>query len=460
MEKIPSRSCRLLEINDFGAPREDLFFIHSNFIANQKTSYINPHVNRTFSVIFCIAGFIFFQPGARAWDDAGHMTIAAEAFRQLSPEKKAQAVEVLKNHPDYQQWLKAYHPNPQVDFGTYLFMRCSTWPDEVRGSGSPYDHPNWHFIDYPLRPPSFAFEQDARPTNDVLFGIAQCEKTLSDTQADPVLRAVYLSYLVHLIGDMHQPLHCESFYSDAYPNGDRGGNDVYVRLPQGVSRLHPIWDGLLGTTPNLAVECRNAFAVHVDYPRAALPELRKDTTPLAWSLESRKLAIEYGYLNGHLKGSTNAAGAPPLPDGYLKAATAVAKRQAALAGYRLADEIQEYLQTSGTVPLLPPNTNAAAAPVPAAISADLAADYYYEELVVTGKVVNVSVRSTIAFLNLDKPSPDSPCSAVVFDQNFGRFGDLQKYQGHDVAITGTITEYHEKPEIIMESPRQISILDP
>jgi hypothetical protein len=417
-------------------------------------------VNRIFSIIFCVTGIIFFQWQSFGWDDAGHMTIAAEAFRQLSPELKAQAIEVLKNHPNYQQWLKAYHSNPDVDFGTYIFMRCSTWPDEVRGGGGPYDHAGWHFIDYPLRPPAFAFEPDQKPTDDVLYGVAQCEKTLSDTNADPVLRAASLSYLVHLVGDMHQPLHCESFYSDAWPNGDRGGNDFHVKLGQNRARLHAIWDGLLGATPNLVVESRNAFDLQVNYPRAALPELRKDTTPKAWSLESRKLAIEYGYLNGHLKGSTNAHDAPPLPDDYIKTATAVAKKQAALAGYRLAYEIQEYLQLGEMVPLLPPNTNTVAEPLPSEIGSDQAADYYYEELVVTGKVVNVSMHSTIAILDLDKPSLETPCTVVVFDQNFDRFGDFQKYQGHEVAVKGTITEYHEKPEIVIESPRDISILDP
>ncbi len=416
-------------------------------------------MNRLFPVVFCIAAIIFFPSLSLAWDDTGHMTIAAAAYRQLPPELKAQAIEVLKNHPEYEQWLKAYHPNPNIDLGEYIFMRSSTWPDEIRGSGSPYDHPNWHFIDYPLRPPSFPFLPDQKPTDDVLFGIAQCEKTLSDTNADPVLRAVCLSYLIHLVGDMHQPLHCESFYSDAYPNGDRGGNDFYVKLPQGSSRLHPIWDDLLGTTPNLLTESRNAFDLQVNYPRAALPELREDTTPTAWSLESRKLAIKYGYLNGYLKGSTNAQAAPPLPGNYIKTATAVAKRQAALAGYRLADEIQQYLQLGQTVPLLPPNTVTAADAIPSEIGAEQAADYYYEELVVTGKVVGVSVRSTIAVLSLDKPSPDSPCTAVVFDQNYARFGDFQKYQGHDVSVKGTITEYHGKPEIILESPGQIQILD-
>lgn len=417
-------------------------------------------MKRIFFAACWLAGSIISQFELFAWDGAGHMVIAAEAFRQLPPELKAQAIEVLKAHPDYQQWVNAYHPNPNVDLAAYVFMRSSTWPDEIRRSGSPYDHPEWHFIDYPLRPPSFPLEPDAQPTNDVLFGVAQCEKTLSDTNADTVSRAVDLSFLIHLIGDMHQPLHCESFFSDAYPNGDRGGNDFYVRLDQGGVRLHGIWDGLLGTSQNPVTRWRYAFKIQVDYPRASLPELRKDTTPKEWSLESRKLAIEYGYLNGHLKGSTNPESALPLPEGYLRAAEAVAERRGALAGYRLADEIQKYLLLGRTVPLLPPNTNTMAIALPQEIGTAQAAQYYDEDMVVTGKVVDVSVRSTIAILDLDHPYPNTPMTAVVFDEDFGRFGDFQKYKGHEVEISGNITEYHNRPEVILESPRQIKITDP
>ena len=387
------------------------------------------------------------------------MLVAAEAFRQLPPELKAQAIEVLKAHPDYQDWMKAYHPNPIVGPAEYVFMRSSTWPDEIRRSGSPYDHPEWHFIDYPIRPPSFPVEPDAAPTNDVLFGVAECEETLSDTNADPVLRAVYLSYLIHLIGDMHQPLHCESLYDAQFPNGDRGGNDFYVRVAQQGMRLHGIWDGLLGDAESPVIQWRYALKLQSDFPRVSLPELAKDKTPKSWSLESRKLAIEYGYLNGSLKGGSDSAGAFPLPESYLPNAKAVAERQGALAGYRLADEIKDYLKFVAEVPLLPPNTNTETAALPSEIGTAQAASYYDEDMVVTGKVVDVSMRSSIAILDLDQPYPNTPMTAVVFDQNFGKFGDLQKYQGHHVEISGTITEYHHKPEMVLESPRQIKITD-
>ncbi|HEV2330480.1 MAG TPA: S1/P1 nuclease [Verrucomicrobiae bacterium] len=407
-----------------------------------------------------IAGIAYFQFNIAAWDGAGHMAIAAEAFRQLTPELKAQATEVLKAHPDYQQWANAYHPNPTIDLAAYVFMRSSTWPDEIRRSGNPYDHPEWHFIDYPLRPPSFSFEPDPRPTNNILFGVAQCEKTLSDTNANRVLRAVYLSWLVHLIGDMHQPLHCESYFDDEFPNGDRGGNDFFVKPEQTGVRLHGIWDGLLGTIENPAAQWNYALKIEAEYPKAVLPELQRHTNPKSWSLESRRLAIRYGYLNGHLRGSTNLETAFPLPEGYLKNAQTVAERRGALAGYRLADEIQEYLKSAATAPLLPPNTNTIFVALPKEIGTAQAANYYDENMTVTGKVVDVSMRSSIAILDLDQPYPDSPMTAVVFDENFGRFGDFQKYDGHNVELSGTITEYHDKPEMVLESPRQIKITDP
>ena len=401
-------------------------------------------------------GLVFLQINAFAWSVAGHYVIAAEAFRQLPPELKAQAVEVLKAHPDYAKWAKAYRPNSNFDLATYVFMRSSSWPDEIRRSGSPYDHPNWHFIDYPLRPPAFPLEPGPKPEDDILFGIAQCEKTLSDTNGSPEVRAVSLSWLIHLVGYLHQPLHCASLFTDAYPKGDRGGNDFYVKPAQHGIRLHSLWDGLLSTSANPQTQWKYAATIDAQYPRSALPELSAHRTPQEWSWESRILAVKAAYLRGELKGGTNADSAPPLPADYTKAAKAVAERQAALAGYRLADEIEKYLKFNGTVPLLPENTNTATrAAVPKEIGTAETSKFYDETMTVTGKVVQVSIRSTVAILDLDKPYPDTPFTAVIFEENIREFGDLQKLKGRNVEVSGTVIEYRGKPEIILESTNQL-----
>ena len=248
----------------------------------------------------------------------------------------------MESHPDYEKWEKTFASGlPDVDLETYVFMRASTWPDEIHKTASQYDHPQWHYIDYPLRPPSFPLEPGPAPEDDILYGIAQCKKILSDTNSTPELKAVHLSYLIHLVGDLHQPLHCASLFDSTFPNGDRGGNEFYVMPGVKGIRLHSFWDGLLGTSINSISQVNYAIEIISANPRTSLPELAKDKTPKEWSLESRTLAIEKVYLNGELKGSTRPETAPKLPAGYTKTAKAVAEKQAALAGHRLCDEIQK-----------------------------------------------------------------------------------------------------------------------
>jgi DNA/RNA endonuclease YhcR with UshA esterase domain len=138
----------------------------------------------------------------------------------------------------------------------------------------------------------------------------------------------------------------------------------------------------------------------------------------------------------------------------------VAERQAALAGYRLADEIRDYLKCGSVVPLLPANTNIfVQIAIPSKIGTAEAAKYYDETLVVTGKVVEVSVRPTITILDLDQPYPNTLFTAVVFPENASQFGDLQRFKNQNVEISGTVTEYRGKPEVILETPGQIKALE-
>jgi hypothetical protein len=409
--------------------------------------------------LFLTLSFLLIPRFAMAWSAPGHFVIAAEAYRELSPELKAQVFDALKAHPDFVKWEKTYHPNPNFDLAAYVFMRSSTWPDEIRRSGSLYDHPNWHFIDYPLKPPDFPFEPGPMPTDDVLFGLAQCEKTLNDTNASPELRAVYLSWLIHLVGDIHQPLHCVSLFTVDYLNGDRGGNDFYVKPAQSGVRLHSIWDLLLGSSVNPRTQWNYAIELETEFPRPSLPELTAHPTPKEWSLESRELAIEKGYLHGALQGSMSADTAPALPAGYTKAAKAVAERQAALAGYRLANEIQQYLKCGHVVALLPENTYTGPQTVlPKKIGTAEAKNYLEETMVVTGKVVRVTVRSNVVFLSLDQPFPNTPFTAVIFEENASQFGDLQKLKDQSVEISGPITDYRGMPEIVLESTNQLTVV--
>lgn len=295
--------------------------------------------------LLVFAGVLLSNSIGLAWNSHGHMVIAAEAYRDLSTDMQRKVTEILKSHPDYAKWERAHDKaGEDIDLPAFIFQQAGTWPDQIHNHGNEYDHPAWHTIHYPLKPPEFPMEPAEKPANNALFGIAECEKGLGDPKTPPRLRAVYLSYLIHLVGDLHQPLHCGSFFNADFPKGDRGGYDFFVKPENKGIRLHLFWDGLLGKKATPQACGKDAVESETKHPRQSLAELAEHTTPKEWSLEGRVLAINKGYLRGELKGGISEKTAFPLPDGYAAAAKEVAERQMALAGYRLADEIRQYVK--------------------------------------------------------------------------------------------------------------------
>ncbi|MGO8838568.1 MAG: hypothetical protein ACLQAH_18275 [Limisphaerales bacterium] len=100
-------------------------------------------------------------------------------------------------------------------------------------------------------------------------------------------------------------------------------------------------------------------------------------------------------------------------------------------------------------------TNSAA---PVKIGTADADKHYDQEMIVTGKVAQITFRPTIVFLNLDRPHPDAPFSAVIHSDKTNQFGDLKSLQGKPVEIDGKIKKYHDKPEIVLESSSQLTVV--
>ena len=278
---------------------------------------------------------------AHAWNATGHMTIASMTYDQLPPEARSQWGELLKSNPDYSRW-QAAEPKDQPDFdeGRYLFMRAATWPDDIRKSGSPYEHSVWHYVDYPLVEPDFPLLPAPTDTEDLLSALAKCQGVVRDPQAPAVDRAAALSWLIHLVGDEQQPLHCAELVSPEYPLpvADRGGNLFWVSVGGAPVNLHWFWDCALGTSLDHRELITKGHELQVKFPREKLPELTQATDPKAWSLEGRALCLDVVYQRGELKGSTKQGpDDPALPEGYFAAAHAVAERRVVLAADRLAD---------------------------------------------------------------------------------------------------------------------------
>ena len=96
--------------------------------------------------------------------------------------------------------------------------------------------------------------------------------------------------------------------------------------------------------------------------------------------------------------------------------------------------------------------------VPPRIQAAAATNYLNQEVIVTDRVAQVTLRPTIVFLNLNQRYPDSPLTCVIKGSDTNNFSDLKSYQDKEVEVSGRITDFQGKPEIVLMNTNQIKIL--
>jgi hypothetical protein len=145
------------------------------------------------------------------------MAVAAIAYRDLSPAERQQLDLILMSHPRFQSWRKDFPASvPNFNLGLYVAMAASLWPDQIRNKADPSTFPNWHFVDCPLIAPSFPDRGSPSSKDDILFGIGESEAILRSRRGSAPDKAEKMSWLIHLVGDVHQPLHCATLVNSFY----------------------------------------------------------------------------------------------------------------------------------------------------------------------------------------------------------------------------------------------------
>jgi hypothetical protein len=295
---------------------------------------------------------------ARAWNIPGHMLSGAIAYQILSQEnpKTIDRIKaVLEKHPWYaNQWQARLQDVPVTDQALALFMQAARWPDDVR-KDKQHHRAQWHYINWPFKPagqPAEVQTKGPEPVN-ILTALAENESVVKK-ESDGERRAIALSWLFHLAGDIQQPLHSTQIFTVDYPQGDRGGNEICIRVTQeGLPMdLHRFWDGLITSSSNLTRLRNEATALRnrPEFQRSQLTEL-SSTDFESWAKESFEIATKIAYRNGGPIGipkggtidCTMVAAAPVVPPGYVVSASRVADRRMILAGYRLADLLARIL---------------------------------------------------------------------------------------------------------------------
>ncbi len=273
---------------------------------------------------------------AWSWNAAGHRLIASIAWEQLNAQARAETLRLLRMHPDHERWMQ--HGGHEQGEQT-AFIEASTWPDDIRQDTRFYDaeseqataiqagfpdmrrHRSWHYVNRPFA------DTSAQPVLsgelDTQLGILK--QTLSAQQSLDQERAYALPWLIHLVGDAHQPLHAIVQSN----NGPSPGVSPAIINPfnprKNASTLHAFWDDLPGPPWLRGDRLRQrARALAARYS----PSDRSLQTDV-WIKESWLIARTQGFPNGEEEPVS-------LTADFFINSREIANRRIAEAGYRLA----------------------------------------------------------------------------------------------------------------------------
>jgi hypothetical protein len=257
------------------------------------------------------------------------MMTAKIAFDRLNPRAEAEAVRLM-----------AIPINPSDVTDRRLgFFRGSVWADDVRRRPGFEFSGDEHFADFP-----FGVDQTPLPDlpkeRNVINALGRYVQVLK-TSTDDNERAQALRFIIHYVGDIHQPLHCSARVDKRNPQGDAGGNFFFVMVPDRIN-LHSFWDGGLnafprgGGSPDFEPPPQDL----IDNAVVSIVKQHPDTNTLlrlddptnfqGWADESSWLAEKYAYANRKLIPES------VLSKSYKRKGVRVARRRVAWGGYRLA----------------------------------------------------------------------------------------------------------------------------
>jgi hypothetical protein len=182
------------------------------------------------------------SPRAHAWNDFGHMEVAAIAFKRLNTKTKEKVAHLLSLNPRYPNWIVGAK---RGDGARMAFMRAATWADAIKsdrayqtdsqtaptagqniGYADTLKHAYWHYVDQPFSPDGTPLLSPAAPNAATQIPLLRAALAAATTTDD--VKSYDLVWLLHLVGDVHQPLHCVSRFDASDAKGDVGGNNVKI----------------------------------------------------------------------------------------------------------------------------------------------------------------------------------------------------------------------------------------
>jgi hypothetical protein len=330
----------------------------------------------SYALSLCLIGVMSTQ--AFGWGDKGHRIVARIAARNLTDQARDVISDLIRGDPFIETCVERDIPTRKF---ADRFACLATWADKAR-EDRPYTG-EWHFVDIPRNTDQYVVGRDCLMSNQgdcVLNAITRFAFILANPQTadhpkaeEQAVRAEALKFIIHFIGDMHQPLHAATDTEDqeAIASGtatDRGGNLKFVTwLGKAMNdfgdnwQLHAVWDtGIIEASTKDEVAFANSLAGTLSDSEKAFTKISPPGTKpnwndslmktlVQWAEDSHKLARQqaYGQLGPQDMNdvATDKKGHKfhryHLTDAYLKANRPVIEQQLKLAGIRLARVLNE-----------------------------------------------------------------------------------------------------------------------
>jgi len=283
-------------------------------------------MTRPFQIVALLLALTAATPAA-AWWDYGHRTIATIAMAQVAPRTRAAIRRLIAQSP------VLHTPGCPIR----SIEEASVWADCVKPLGDRFSYAySWHYQNMDVCRP-FDLKSACTDGNCVSAQIERAARMLKDRALPVADRVEALAFLVHFVGDLHQPLH-------AGDRHDRGGNDQPANygIMAGRRNLHTVWDGLLADRA-ISTPPGGARGILSEIPLAARSDAAGGSVA-DWSRENWEVAhTAYADLLGGDGCGPQPATRPTLTADVIAREIPVLRRQVARGGLRLAQLLDESL---------------------------------------------------------------------------------------------------------------------
>jgi hypothetical protein len=360
--------------------------------------------------------FVLIAIAFVSWGVTGHRTVGKVAENHLTPAAKAAVQQLL---------------------GSETLADVSTWADEVRSKPEYQETGPWHYINLPMGLSFGEFQQrvEGMSGDNVFSALERLEKQVVDPATPREKKVEALKFIVHFVGDLHQPMHVSRAE-------DKGGNTVQLNFNGSGTNLHAVWDSKLIDRLGLGYE---QLAAKVDHATAAQVSQWQQDPMIRWMWESYEIT-------GKLYAEVDAMRSRAIGDSYYEEHIATVEQRLEQAGIRLAGVLNRLFEHGVVVgPGAPPS----AAPVDGpAVKIDIADAQAHvgQNVMVSSKVFGYKAFDGLTLVNLGAAHPNELLTVVLRGAATAMAADID---GKAIRVTGKVEMYKGKPEIVVRDPGMI-----